>query len=175
MKKAMVILALGAGLLWACSQRVDPNLIQMNALTEQGPGPAIGTIRVAETPHGVLFTPDLRNLTPGVHGFHLHAEGDCGPLEQDGRMVPGLAAGGHYDPEGTGTHQGPYGDGHLGDLPALTAAADGTVTLPVLAPRLKLSDLKGRALVIHAGGDTYSDHPPMGGGGERIACGVVGP
>ncbi len=28
----------------------------------------------------------------------------------------------------------------------------GNVEQPVLAPRLKLSDLKGRALMIHAGG-----------------------
>jgi hypothetical protein len=28
--------------------------------------------------------------------------------------------------------------------------------------------------MIHAGGDTYSDAPePLGGGGPRIACGVV--
>lgn len=173
MKKAMAILALMVSLVWACGQHGDPNVIQMNALTEKGTGPAVGTIRVAETDHGVLLTPDLRDLPPGVHGFHLHTEGSCGALEKDGRMVPGLAAGGHYDPKGTGVHQGPYGNGHLGDLPALTATVDGTVTLPVLAPRLKLSDMKGRALVIHAGGDTYSDTPPMGGGGGRIACGVV--
>jgi Cu-Zn family superoxide dismutase len=28
--------------------------------------------------------------------------------------------------------------------------------------------------MIHAGGDNYSDHPEkLGGGGARIACGVV--
>jgi Cu-Zn family superoxide dismutase len=28
--------------------------------------------------------------------------------------------------------------------------------------------------MIHAGGDNYSDHPKrLGGGGARIACGVV--
>ena len=44
----------------------------------------------------------------------------------------------------------------------------------VVAPRLKVSDLAGHALVIHAGGDNYSDQPaPLGGGGARIACGVI--
>jgi hypothetical protein len=34
---------------------------------------------------------------------------------------------------------------------------------------LKLSDIEGRALMIHAGGDNYSDTPkPLGGGGDRI-------
>lgn len=47
-------------------------------------------------------------------------------------------------------------------------------TQPVLAPRLKLSDLSGRALMIHAGGDNHSDQPAMlGGGGARIICGVI--
>jgi Cu-Zn family superoxide dismutase len=28
--------------------------------------------------------------------------------------------------------------------------------------------------MIHAGGDTYSDMPaPLGGGGARLACGVI--
>ena len=43
-----------------------------------------------------------------------------------------------------------------------------------MGSQLALKDLPGRALVIHAGGDNYSDYPePAGGGGERIACGVI--
>jgi Cu-Zn family superoxide dismutase len=46
--------------------------------------------------------------------------------------------------------------------------------MPVLAPRLKVADIKGRSLMIHAGGDNYSDLPvKLGGGGARIACGVI--
>ena len=42
------------------------------------------------------------------------------------------------------------------------------------ANRLKVADVKGRALMIHAGGDNYSDQPkPLGGGGARVACGVI--
>jgi len=45
----------------------------------------------------------------------------------------------------------------------------------VLAPRLKrLEELKGHALMVHAGGDNYADQPkPLGGGGARVACGVI--
>ena len=50
---------------------------------------------------------------------------------------------------------------------------DGTTPTSVVAPRLSTADLRGKALVVHAGGDTYSDTPPLGGGGARIACGVV--
>jgi Cu-Zn family superoxide dismutase len=95
-------------------------------------------------------------------------------MEKDGKMVPGLAAGGHFDPEHTDVHKGPYGNGHLGDLPALFVDTSGQADHPVLAPRLQLKDLKGHALVIQAGGDNYSDNPKaLGGGGARIACGVV--
>jgi Cu-Zn family superoxide dismutase len=174
MKKSVIVFVVLVAALWACTKAKDPNVIEMHALTAQGVGERIGSVRVADTPYGTLFTPDLHNLTPGLHGFHLHTEGNCGPGEKDGKMVPGLAAGGHYDPAGTGTHKGPYGDGHLGDLPALYVDENGRATHPVLAPRIKLSDLRGRSLMIHAGGDNYADHPkPLGGGGDRVACGVI--
>ena len=63
----------------------------------------------------------------------------------------------------------------MGDLPALAVTADGKANSPVLAPRLKsLDDVKGHALMVHAGGDNYADEPePLGGGGARMACGVI--
>ena len=127
----------------------------------------LGTITLQEeTGGGVRFTPDLGAILPaGDHGFHAHVSPDCGS--------GGQAAGGHYDPGATGRHEGPEGNGHLGDLPRLTSAA-GRVATAVVAPRLTMSDLYGRALVIHEGGDNYSDSPePLGGGGARLACGVV--
>ncbi|MEW3177732.1 superoxide dismutase family protein, partial [Escherichia coli] len=31
-----------------------------------------------------------------------------------------------------------------------------------------------RSLMLHAGGDNHDDHPePLGGGGARIACGII--
>ncbi|MGB7921253.1 MAG: superoxide dismutase family protein [Desulfobacterales bacterium] len=116
----------------------------------------------------------LNGLAPGLHGFHVHENPSCAAAEKDGNSVPGLAAGGHFDPAGTGRHEGPYGEGHLGDHPPLYADRDGHASLPVLAPRIKVSDLKGRSLMIHAGGDNYSDSPQkLGGGGARVACGVI--
>ena len=56
----------------------------------------------------------------------------------------------------------------------LFADAGGSSVHPFLAPRLKASDLNGRALIIHAGGDNFSDTPKkFGGGGVRVACGAV--
>ena len=152
----------------------DGMMIDIRAINKTGIGSSIGTITVTSSPYGSIFTPALINLTPGLHGFHVHENPDCSTAVKGGKTVPGLAAGGHYDPVGTGRHAGPYGDGHLGDLPPLFTDQDGRSTLPVLAPRINLSDLKGRSLIIHAGTDNYSDIPKaLGGGGARIACGVV--
>jgi superoxide dismutase, Cu-Zn family len=168
----MVFLILPAGPSMADEHTL---VITMHALTEEGTAEQIGTVTVSETPYGLLFAPDLKGLPPGLRGFHLHENADCGPKEEDGRMVPGKAAGGHYDPQGTDSHEGPFGQGHLGDLPVLYVDADGRATLPVLAPRLEeLSDLQGLALMVHEGSDNYADEPkPDGGGGKRIACGDV--
>ncbi|MCO7255387.1 superoxide dismutase [Cu-Zn] SodC [Dickeya oryzae] len=141
-----------------------------------GDGDTLGNITITETEYGLLFSPNLKGLQPGIHGFHVHANASCAPGVQNGNTVPALAAGGHLDPQKTGRHLGPYNDkGHLGDLPGLVVNADGTATYEVLAPRLKsLSEVKDHALMVHTGGDNYADTPKeLGGGGMRIACGVI--
>lgn len=148
--------------------------IPMTLITPEGVGASIGTIEAEDTTDGLTLTPDLTGLPPGEHGFHVHQNPDCGPGMKDGQPVAGLAAGGHWDPENTGKHLGPGGGGHKGDLPRLAVANDGTATAPMTVPGLSVADLEGRSLMIHAGGDNYSDEPkPLGGGGARIACGVV--
>ena len=158
----------------ATAQAQESHEVEMNLVTSDGVEGSIGTITLEDTDHGLLLTPELNELSAGVYGFHLHENGSCEPGENDdGDVVGGGAAGGHYDPEDTGTHQGPYGDGHLGDLPVLIVNESSEARLPVLAPRLSLDDVQGRSLMIHEGGDTYSDEPELGGGGGRMACGVV--
>lgn len=149
--------------------------VTMHATSESGQGTELGTVRIAETPHGLAFYPDLKGLPSGVHGFHVHEKPSCEVAVVGGVKTPAGAAGEHYDPKATRKHGEPWGDGHLGDLPPLYVSVDGTSNTPVLAPRLKLSDVKGRSLMIHTGGDNHSDHPsPSGGGGPRVACGVIG-
>ena len=148
--------------------------VPMHLVDEKGVGSAIGQVVVSESPFGLVFTPALTGLAPGLHGFHVHENPSCAPQEKDGKMVPALAAGGHYDPTGSKRHGLPWGDGHLGDLPALYVDSGGNATNPVLAPRLKIADIQGRSLMVHLGGDNHADHPaPLGGGGARLACGVM--
>ena len=129
-------------------------------------GKPLGEVVFEDSPYGLLITPKLNNLpVSSLHGFHLHEHPNCGDH--------GMDVGAHFDPAHANSHQGPFGKGHLGDLPVLATDNLGSATIPVLAPRLKTSDLTGLALMIHAGGDNYSDNPPLGGGGARIGCGVI--
>lgn len=140
--------------------------VPIYAVAPTGQGKSVGSVTLTDTQYGMLITPNLHGLIPGIHGFHVHQNPDC--------SNNGAAAGGHFDPENTGKHLGPYNvGGHLGDLPALTVDKEGSVTLPVLAPRLKVATIVGHSLMVHEGGDNYSDNPPVGGGGARMYCGVV--
>ncbi len=133
-------------------------------------GQALGTVRLTETPHGVLLAGELGRLPPGPHGFHIHAVGKCEP--------PFTSAGGHFNPanhkHGFMAAEGP----HAGDLPNLHAASDGKATVDAFAAGARLAgaqgvlDQDGAALVVHAKADDYRTDP-AGDSGDRIACGVV--
>ena len=165
-------LALGAGVQAAAAAQVRADFFRA---TPDGPGGPVGSAIIRDSAEGARFDLDLHGLPPGQHGFHVHQNGSCAAIMKDSRIMPAGAAGGHLDPAMTGMHEGPLGMGHLGDLPALTVGADGTDHEALLAPRIKdVAALTGRSLMIHVGGDNYSDQPlPLGGGGARLACAVV--
>lgn len=144
-------------------------------ITDLQTGKPIGTIELTQNEYGVVFTPELTDLMPGIHGFHIHQNGSCGPIKKEGKVVLGGAAGGHFDPKHTNNHGYSWSNNnHKGDLPALFVSANGLATNPVLAPRLTLKELKNHAIMIHAGSDNHSDTPKaLGGGGNRVACGVI--
>lgn len=151
----------------ACGIAEAAVTVPMYQVTAQGPGASLGSVTLADSPYGLIVTPNLHGLTPGAHGFHIHQNPSCADAA--------MAAGGHLDPIGSDLHLGPYNNtGHLGDLPVLVADANGDATLPVLAPKLTLAQADDHALMIHAGGDNYADIPEkLGGGGARFACGVI--
>jgi Cu-Zn family superoxide dismutase len=149
--------------------------VTMHKATQDGTGEALGTVVISATKDGATFNLHLHGLPPGPHGFHVHENANCSPTFLYGVRIPAGAAGGHFDPDETGKHAGPMGDGHLGDLPVLEVQSDGTATRTLTAPRIKSIDvLRGHSLIIHIGGDNYSDSPSLlGGGGGRLACGLV--
>jgi Cu-Zn family superoxide dismutase len=75
---------------------------------------------------------------------------------------------------GTLNPQGP----HMGDMPNINVASDGSATVSVMTPGGTLRgtggllDSDGAAVVIHAQVDDYRTDP-SGNSGARIACGVV--
>lgn len=167
MEKIAALLSLA---LLSVAAAAENRSVTVHELTNEGVGRELGTIEISAYRDGTLLKPMFSGLEPGLHGFHVHAEADCGP--KDGKA--GGGAGGHFDPEKTGSHQGPYGEGHLGDLPALYAHESGKVIHPVYAPRITPDQIKGHALIVHKGGDNYSDEPEkLGGGGARVACAKV--
>ncbi|MCC7006071.1 MAG: superoxide dismutase family protein [Ottowia sp.] len=173
----LFVTALYCGSLYATPSIANGNTytVRLFQATTQNIGATVGTVTLTQTPYGTLFTPNLSGLKPGLHGFHIHAQASCEPGMQDGKLVAALSAGGHFDPENTGKHLGPYALGHLGDLPALYVDDQGNANYPVLAPRIASPQIvRGHALVIHEGADNHSDHPkPLGGGGLRMQCGVI--
>src|SRR5689334_17673920 len=165
----------GALACWAAAAQAGTAEATVNKIDANGAGAAIGTLHLKDSAEGLVVEPALDGLPPGNHGFHVHANGDCGPAEQNGAKVAGLAAGGHFDPAKSGKHLGPEATGgHKGDMPVLIADGQGKANAPVRVPHLTVEEVKGHAIVIHGGGDNYSDEPqPLGGGGPRIACAVV--
>lgn len=173
MKRTLLSLAI-LGLAMAPAFAAEEITVDVRAITENGIGDSIGTVVLSDSENGLMITPSLKKLSPGAHGFHIHQNPSCETQEKDGKKVAGGAAGGHYDPASSSKHEGPEGHGHHGDLPVLLVNDAGVASQPMVAPRLKLADVKGRALMIHEGGDNYSDQPnPLGGGGARVACGVI--
>lgn len=148
--------------------------VTMHKATQEGSGEDLGTVTIATAPEGATIKLQLHGLPPGSHGFHIHENANCGPTNLNGVRIPGGAAGSHWDPDFADKHAGPEGEGHRGDLPRLDVADNGTANQTLAAPHIKDIDaLRNRALIIHAGGDTYTDNPSLGGGGGRIACGVI--
>jgi superoxide dismutase, Cu-Zn family len=133
-------------------------------------GRDLGTLTLAPHMGGLMISGRMHDLPPGTHGIHLHQTGRCEP--------PFESAGGHWNPtnrrHGTQNPEGP----HLGDMPNLVVASDGSVTVSVMTPGGTLSgadallDGDGASVVVHAAADDYRTDP-SGNSGARIACGVV--
>ncbi len=117
----------------------------------------------------LLIQGDFAGLTPGAHGLHIHEGDDCG-----GRGA--RDAGGHFNP--TGARHGSPGapSHHAGDLPMVTAGADGTAHFQAAMDGLDLGDdtrgIIGHTVIVTARPDNFTTQPD-GGSGPAVACGVI--
>lgn len=117
---------------------------------------SLGEAIFEEQADGVKVTVTVSGLPAGKHGMHIHEVGKCEGPDFG-------TAGGHFNP--TQKEHGkdnPHGH-HLGDLPNLEVAEDGTATMSVLAEGVTLQkdaehslmDGEGTALVIHENEDDH--------------------
>lgn len=177
MNRIIGTLSISILLAWAASANATELRADVYKATQTGLGDLIGSLTVKGDSNGAVIETALKGLPPGPRGFHIHENASCAPKMVDNKPVPAGGAGSHFDPGGKKAHKGPHGAGHLGDLPALEVAADGAANVRLTVPKIKdLSVLNNNAVVIHAGGDNYSDQPKaLGGGGGRFACGILVP
>ena len=125
-----------------------------------------GTITLHEEDGVVHVAGEIRGLTPGLHGFHIHKYGDL-------RSADGKSAGGHYNPCGT-PHAGPNEEvRHVGDLGNVEADQNGVAKVHKKIDGVHLHFLFGRSIVVHAGEDDQKSQP-SGNAGPRVAIGVIG-
>jgi Cu-Zn family superoxide dismutase len=152
----------------ACTTAVAAQAAETAQARLIGPkGAAVGQAKVEAVPNGILLHVKVEDLPPGAHGMHLHAVGACTPDFK--------AAAGHVNTHGA-EHglRNPKGP-EAGDLPNLYVGADGRGEAEVhstLTTLAALLDADGSAVVIHAKPDDHLSQP-IGGSGDRIACGVL--
>lgn len=128
-----------------------------------------GTIIFQEYAPKVRVFGEVRGLTPGKHGIHVHTNGDC-------ESPDAMSAGDHYSPYGGRHHTPTSPDRHLGDFGNILAGPDGVAHVDMVIEGVTLAliganSIIDRALVIHANEDDFSD--PTGNSGARIACGII--
>ncbi|RZJ40930.1 MAG: superoxide dismutase family protein [Brevundimonas sp.] len=138
-------------------------------------GANIGRVDLRQGPTGLVIKIEASGLTPGWHGIHIHATGEC--------AAPFTSSGAHINhgepkaPHGLLNAAGPDD----GDLPNIYAGADGKVNAELFTPRARISsegpgqwlwDADGSAIIIHANPDDHSTQP-IGGAGDRVACAAL--
>lgn len=166
--RSATILTLAAVSLAGCHMFHSSPKPAATAVVRGSNGDSLGVVSFTDDDGGVEIKGTLRGLTPGVHGIHLHAVGMC-----EGTFT---SAGPHINP--AGAHHGlsnPQGP-HAGDLPNISADANGNASIDLDSQKgvsiASLKDADGSAIVVHATADDQRSDP-AGNSGARVACGVI--
>ncbi|XP_026318743.1 superoxide dismutase [Cu-Zn] [Hyposmocoma kahamanoa] len=123
----------------------------------------------------VTVSGEVKGLSKGKHGFHVHEFGD--------NTNGCTSAGPHFNPDKC-DHGAPTAPiRHVGDLGNIEATSDGGVTkICITDSAISLcgpNSIVGRTLVVHADPDDMGQgghelSKTTGNAGARIACGVIG-
>lgn len=132
-------------------------------------GKVRGTLNLTSLGTQTKVRCDLRGLSPGLHGLHVHR---CGDLSAGCESTCD-----HYNPENQ-QHGGPTGPNrHRGDFGNIFVNTDGICTDEIVAD-VTLKEILGRAFVIHQDEDDLgkgdnAESQITGNAGKRIACGII--
>jgi len=167
MSAVLMVLSISVAL---ASETSDPEIYKAVAVLHPTEGNNVtGTVYFNRTQKGIKITADVKGLSPGKHGFHIHAFGDC-------TAPDGTSAGGHFNPENQ-PHAGPdQAKRHVGDLGNIEADNSGNAHYERTDSHLKFDgrdSIIGRGVIVHAGEDDLVSQP-SGNAGPRVACGVIG-
>lgn len=128
-----------------------------------------GTLVLKEVEEGISIKGTIKNLTPGMHGFHVHEKGDCSASD-------GSSAGGHFTIPDHPRHGAKTDlERHIGDLGNIEATAAGVAEVDIVDDKISLkgaTSVLDRAMIVHAGSDDLKSQP-SGAAGARIACGLI--
>lgn len=125
----------------------------------------------------VVVSGEIKGLTAGEHGFHIHEFGD--------NTNGCVSAGPHFNIDSSNHHGGPTSEKrHNGDLGNIKANDQGVAVINMSDSKISLIngdklDIKGRSLVVHEKRDDLGqggndESLKTGNAGGRIACGVIG-
>jgi Cu-Zn family superoxide dismutase len=164
-------------------------------------GTRIGTVRFWDDARAGATVVQVRLAVPpgatapgAFHGFHVHANND--PANGSGciadpNQAPStwfISVDGHLKHDPAEKH-----GGHAGDLPTLYLDAGGHAEASFTVDRITPRELRGKAVILHAGADNFGNVPVgagpdqysansdaaltktanTGNAGDRIACGVI--
>lgn len=168
MKTALAILSCSI-VLAACAGMAQQGPGASAALKPTRGNNATGIVTFTQKDGKILVSANIRGLTPGQHGFHIHEKGDCSAPD-------GMSAGGHFNPRKK-SHGGPSGaERHGGDLGNLTADSYGNAKPEIEVDGISMGSgpdsIMGKAVIVHANPDDFTTQP-TGNSGGRVACGVI--
>ena len=130
----------------------------------------LGKMYLRPVQGGVQVFGKLTGLNPGsTYAIHIHENGTCASKGKD--------AGGHFNPLDKQHGHPSTPESHAGDLPNLTADANGVASINFVREDISVdprvaNTVYNRAFIIHAGADDYVSQP-AGNAGDRTACGVI--
>lgn len=157
------LLAMGSGV------RADDVTTAIAVLHSTEGNKAEGTITFTKEGDKIAIKGEIRGLTPGKHGFHVHEFGDCSAPDA-------TSAGGHFNPTGAPHAAHDADKRHVGDLGNIEANAEGVATIDITDDMMTMEGAKsilGRGLIVHAKADDLTSQP-SGEAGGRVACAVIG-